>query len=79
MSQVFAHQWDIKAQKTNVGAQKIDSTTLKTCEIVVFIFFLLDKDDRERFFEKNFLSADVKLNIVLEILFLIISNADVDF
>ena len=38
-----------------------------------------NKDGRERFFEKSFLLADVKSDIVLKILFLIINNTDVDF
>ncbi len=40
---------------------------------------MLDKDGREKFFEKNFLLANVKLDIVLEIPFLTMSNVDVDF
>ncbi len=47
--------------------------------MVVSIFSVSDKDDRERFFEKSFSLADVKLDIVLGILFLTISNADIDF
>ncbi len=47
--------------------------------MVVSIFSVLDKDDRERFFEENFLLADGKPDIVLEIPFLTMSNADVDF
>ncbi len=38
-----------------------------------------DKDGRERFFEISFLLADVKPNIVLEMPFLTMSNADVIF
>ncbi len=47
--------------------------------MVVFTFSILDKDSRERFFEEGFLLADVKPDIVLEMPFLTISNADVDF
>ncbi len=47
--------------------------------MVVSTFFMLDKDSRERFFEKSFLLADVKQNIVLGILFLTMSNADINF
>ena len=47
--------------------------------MVVSTFFMSDKEGRERFFEKRFLLADVKPKIVLEMPFLIISNADVDF
>ena len=47
--------------------------------MVVSTFFLLNKDSRERFFKENFLLADVKPDIVLGMLFLIVNNADVDF
>ena len=47
--------------------------------MVVSTFSVSDKDSRKRFFEKSFLLADVKPEIVLGILFLTISNADVDF
>ena len=40
---------------------------------------MLDKDGREKFFEESFLLADIKPKIILGILFLIMSNADVDF
>ncbi len=79
ISQAFAHQLGLKICKTNVEAQKIDGTTLKTYGMVVSTFLVLDKDDKERFFEKSFLLADVKLDIVLMMLFLTISNADIDF
>ncbi len=79
MSQAFAQQLGLKICKTNVGARKIDDTILETYGIVVSIFSVSDKDGRERFFEKSFLLADVKLNIVLGMLFLTMSNADVDF
>ena len=38
-----------------------------------------DKDDRERFFEESFLLADIKPEIVLEMSFLTMSNANIDF
>ncbi len=79
MSQAFAQHLDLKICKTNIGAQKIDSTTLETYEMVVSIFSVLDKDGRERFFEEGFLLVDVRPDMVLEMLFLIISNTDVDF
>ncbi len=79
MSQAFAQQLSLKICKTNVGAQKIDVITLETYEIIVSTFSVLDKDGRERFFEKSFLLADVKSDIVFEMLFLTMSNADIDF
>ena len=79
MSQAFTSQLGFKIQKTNIEAQKIDNTTLKTYEIIVSTFSILDKDNREKFFEESFFLADVKSNVVLGILFLTISNANIDF
>lgn len=47
--------------------------------MIVFIFSVVDKNYKERIFEKNFLLADVKLDIVLEMPFLTMSNIDIDF
>ncbi len=38
-----------------------------------------NKDSNERFFEKSFLLADIKLDVILEIPFLTMSNADINF
>ena len=79
MSQVFTFQLGLKIQRTNIEAQKIDNTTLETYEIVVSTFFVSDKDRREKFFEKSFLLADVNPDVVLGMLFLTMSNVDIDF
>ncbi len=47
--------------------------------MVVSTFSVSDKDGRKRFFEESFLLADVKPDVVLEMLFLTISNADINF
>ena len=75
----FASQLGLKIWKTNVGVQKIDGTILETYGMVIFTFFVSDKDGRERFFEENFLLAEVKPKIVLGMPFLTMSNADIDF
>ncbi len=79
MSQAFAQQLGLKIRKTNVGAQKIDGTTLETYGMVVSTFSVSDKDGRERFFENSFLLADVSPDVVLGMLCLTMSNTDVDF
>lgn len=53
--------------------------TLETYEMVVSIFSMSNNNEKKRFFQENFLFADIKLDIVLKIPFLTISNADVDF
>ncbi len=47
--------------------------------MIVSIFSILDKDNRERFFEKSFLLADIKSDIMLGRFFLTMSSVDVDF
>ena len=79
INQAFAHQLGLTIWKTNIGTQKIDGTTLETYGMVVSTFFVSKKDSRKRFFEKSFLLADVKPEIVLGMFFLIMSNADIDF
>ncbi len=79
MSQAFAHQLGFKICKTNVGAQKIDGTTLETYGMAVSTFSVSDKDSRERFFEESFRLANVKPDLVLGMPFLTMSNVDVDF
>ena len=79
INQTFDSQLGFKIWKTSIRAQKIDDTTLEIYKIVVFTFFMLDKDNKERFLEKNFLLADIKPKIVFEMLFLTTNNADIDF
>ena len=47
--------------------------------MVVSTFSMLDKDGREKFFEENLLLAHIKPGIVLKMLFLTMSNANVNF
>ena len=75
----FAKQLGLPIQPTDVGAQKIDGNTLDTYGMVAAAFSVLDKANRVRFFEKTFLVANVSPEVVLEMLFLILSCADIDF
>ena len=79
MSQAFAQQLGLKICKTNIEAQKIDGITLEIYGMVVSIFSVSNKDDRERFFKESFLLVDVKPDIVLGMPFLTMSNPDVYF
>ncbi len=79
MSQVFTFQLGLKIQKTNVRAQNIDNTTLETYKMIVSTFSILDKDGREKFFEENFLLANVKPDIIFGMPFQTMSNFHIDF
>ena len=79
MSPAYAKKLGLKIWKTNVGAQKIDGSALKTFGMVIANFQVEDKGGRPRFFQETFLVADTKFEMVLGMPFLKISNADVAF
>ena len=79
MSPAYAKRLGLKTRKTNVGAQKIDGSALETFGMVIADFQVEDKGGRSRFFQKTFLVADTKFEVVLGMPFLKISNADVAF
>ena len=79
MSPAFAQKLGLHIRKTNVGAQKIDSSTLMTFKMVIANFKVEDKSNKSRFFQETFLETDTKFEVILEIPFLKISNADVAF
>ena len=75
----FARKLGLKVQKTNVGAQKIDSFALETFGMVIADFQVEDKANRLRFFQETFLVANTKSEMILGMPFLKISNADMSF
>ena len=50
MSPTFVQKLDLHIRKTNVGAQKIDGSALKTFKMVIADFQVEDKSGRARFF-----------------------------
>ena len=79
MSPAYVERFGLKTRKTNVGAQKIDGSALKTFGMMIADFQVEDKGGRPRFFQETFLLADTKFEVVLEMPFLEISNADIAF
>ena len=69
----------LKIRLTNVGAQKIDGSTFEIFRIVLASFQIEDTLGRAQFFQETFLLMDLRVEVVLEILFLILSNADIKF
>ena len=67
----------LRVYHTNVGAQKIDGSTLKTFEMVLASFQVEDKLRRTRFFQETFLLADISTKVVFGTPFLTLNNADV--
>ena len=69
----------LKIRLINVRTQKIDGSTFKIFEMVLTSFQVNDILKRARFFQKIFLLADFNIKLVLEILFLILNNANIKF
>lgn len=81
MHPAFAKKLGLAIQETDVSAQKIDGTTLETYKMVIVAFSMTDKAEKVCFFEETFLLANVSMisDVVLEMPFLTLSNADVNF
>ena len=79
MNPDYAQKLGLKIRRTNIGAQKIDGSALKTFGMVIADFQVEDKVSRPRFFQETFLVADTKFEVILGMPFLKISNADVSF
>ena len=47
--------------------------------IVVTVFSIMGKANQVRFFEKTFLVANISLEVVFEMPFLILNDIDIDF
>ena len=75
----FIEKLDLKIWKTNVKAQKIDGSALKTFGLVIADFQIEDKGGKFEYFQEIFLVADTKFEVILGISFLKLSNADVLF
>ena len=74
----FAKNLGLPIRPIDVGARKIDGTTLDTYGMVVAAFSVTDKANQVKFFEKTFLVANVSPEVVFDMLFLTLSGADID-
>ena len=79
MNLTFAQKLSLHIRKTNVRAQKINGSALETFGMVIADFQVEDKGGWPRFFQETFLVANTQYEVILGMLFLKISNADVSF
>ena len=79
MIPAYAAHLGLKVRVTNVGVQNIDGSSLVIYGIVIAAFQVINKLGCSRFFQKTFLPADISIKVVLGMLFLTLSNADVQF
>ena len=76
---IIAKELDIPIRSIDVRVWIINGTMLNTYGMVVVAFSVIDKANQIRFFEKTFLMTNISLKVVFKMLFLIISNANIDF
>ena len=79
MTPAYASRLGLRVHRTDIGAQKIDGSTLETFGMVLASFQVEDKLGRARFFQETFLLANISAEVVLGMPFLTLSNADVQF
>ena len=79
MNPAYAKKLGLRIRQTNVGAQKIDGSHLNIFGIVTAGFSLQNKLGKVQFFQKTFLMTDTRIEVVLGMLFLTFSNADIRF
>lgn len=76
---IFGIKLKLSIMPTNIRAQKIDGITLNTFKMIVAAFFMTDKINQVSFFKKTFLVTNVSLEIIIGILFLTLSDTNIDF
>ncbi len=79
MTSAFVAKLGLRLRLINDGTQKIDGLPLETYDMALTRFSIQDSLGRVRFFEETFLLTDTSMEVVLEMLFLSLSNADVEF
>ena len=73
----YTKQLGLRTKKTDVGAQKIDGSLVRTFKIVIAGFQVINKLGRARFFQKIFLLANISIKVILWMSFLTFSNANI--
>lgn len=63
--------------QTNIKAQQIDSSTFKIFKMILASFQIENNLKRVWFFQQTFLLTDTSIEIILKMLFFILSNVDI--
>lgn len=79
MTPVYTTKLGLTTQKISVGALRIDGLLLETYDMGLARFLLQDSLKKVRFFKKTFLLADTNMEVILRMIFLSMSNVDVEF
>ena len=77
MTPAYTAQLGLKVQKTNLDTRKIDKFLLKIYKMVISAFQVLNKPGCFWSFQEIFSVANISMKIILGMIFLIFSNADI--
>ena len=77
MTPAYAIQLGFQVLKTDVGAQKMNSSLLRTFGMVIAGFQIEDKVGKAWFSQESFLLAETSIEVVLGMPFFILSNANI--
>ena len=69
----------LSIKSMDVKSQKINRTMLNTYGMIIAAFLVINKANRVKFFEETLLVANISPKVIFKMLFLILSNANVDF
>ncbi len=79
MTPAFVAKLGLRPRPTDVGVQKIDGLPLEIHGMASAWLSLQDSLKRVQIFEKTFLLTDTRMDVVLGMPFLSLSNANVEF
>ena len=77
MTSAYMANPGLKLRVTNIVAQKIARFSLVTYSMVIAAFQVVDKLNCSQIFQKIFLLADISMELILGMPFLILSSIDV--
>lgn len=79
MTLVYIIKLSLKVCCTDIRTQKIDSFILKMFKMVLASFQVKNKLEKAQFFQKTFFILNTRMAEILNMIFLIVSNANVLF
>lgn len=79
MTHVYITRLGLVIRTTNIGSSKIVGFFLKTYGMATAGFSTQDRLVKIRFFKKTFFQDDMSMKAVLRMLFLLLSNVNIQF
>ena len=77
MHSAYAIKLDLHITKINIATQKMNGSHLNIFGMVIADYSVKDKFGKVQFFQKNFLLANISLELILGIFFLFLDRANI--